>query len=152
MSNLSLNHFGRTFLLGIAIAFSAPTSLALAQDIKTSRDDIRQYQNRLDQIKTADTTRYSSDLSQISSWIDEALILIGKNENDKVKTLAMKIGVYIDYVEASLERDSKMKDAMEAEAELKALKAEYGKLDAMVQQLTAEEEVLQKKLADMTKK
>lgn len=152
MSNFSLNHFGRSLMLGIALAISAPVSLAFAQDIKTSRDDIRQYQNRLDQIKTADTTRYASDLSQISSWIDEALILIGKDENDKVKTLAMKIGVYIDYVEASLERDSKMKDAMEAEAELKALKAEYGKLDAMVQQLTAEEEVLQKKLADMTKK
>ena len=37
-------------------------------------------------------------------------------------------------------------EQMEAESKLKALKAEYGKLEAQVQQLTAEEEILSKKL------
>jgi peptidoglycan hydrolase CwlO-like protein len=90
-------------------------------------------------------------MSQLSSWIDESLILIGKDETDKVRTLSLKIGVYLDFVEASVARDKAMGDAMEAESKLKALKAEYGKLEAQVQQLTAEEEVLQAKLNSMQK-
>ena len=68
------------------------------------------------------------------------------DEGDKVKALSLKIGVYLDFVEASVARDKAMGKAMEAESKLKALKAEYGKLEAQVQQLTAEEEILSKKL------
>ena len=72
--------------------------------------------------------------------------MIGKDEGDKVKALSLKIGVYLDFVEASVARDKAMGKAMEAESKLKALKAGYGKLEAQVQQLTAEEEILSKKL------
>ena len=90
-------------------------------------------------------------MSQIKSWIDESLILIGKDELDKVKGLSMKISVTLDFVEASVARDKAMGKAMEAETKLKALKAEYGKLDALIQQLEAEEDVLTKKLESMKK-
>ena len=48
-------------------------------------------------------------------------------------------------------RDVEMGKAMEAETKLKALKAEYGKLEAQVQQLTAEEDVLKSKADSMKK-
>ena len=142
---------GRSFLLGPALFISLPTVQALAQNIQTYRDEIRQYQNRVEQIKTGDPSRYNSEMSQIASWIDESLILIGKDEVDKVKSLVLKIGVYVDFVEASMARDVAMKGAIEAETQLKALKAEYGKLDAQVQQLTAEESILQEKLNSLKK-
>lgn len=142
---------GRSLLLGLAIFLGLPAVQAFSQDSKTYRDEIRQYQNRMDQIKTGDSARYNTELSQITSWIDESLILIGKDETDKVKTLALKIGVYIDFVEASMARDKAMTEALEAENQLKAIKAEYGKLDALVEQLVAEEEVLQGKLNSMKK-
>ena len=136
---------GRTLAAGILLA-SIPATQVFAQEINVYREEIKQYQNRMDKIKTGETTRYNSELSQISSWIDESLILIGKKEVDQVKALSLKIGVYVDFVEASMARDVAMGEAMEAESKLKALKAEYGKLEAQVQQLTAEKELLQSQL------
>lgn len=141
--------FARALTLGMALSMTLPAGYAAAQDIKVYRDEIRQYQIRVDQLKTQTPTKYNSEMSQLSSWIDESLILIGKDEVEKVSTLALKIGVYVDFVEASVARDKAMNEAMEAESKLKALKAEYGKLEAQVQQLTAEEEVLQAKLDSM---
>ena len=151
MKKLNLSRSVRAMMAGLAIFMSIPAASAFGQDIQVYRDEIRQNQNRMERFKTMDTTRYSSEMSQISSWIDEALILIGKEETEKVKTLSLKIGVYVDFVDASLERDCVMGEAMESESKLKSLKAEFGKLDATVQQLTAEEEVLQNKLASMKK-
>ena len=123
------------------------SGVSLAQDARSYRNDISEYQLRVDKIKTdGDTTRYNSEMSQIASWIDEALILIGRDDAPKVRSLVLKIGVYVDFVEASMKRDAAMNRAVEAESRLKALKAEYGKLEAQVQQLTAEDEVLQSKL------
>ena len=136
----------RALVAGGLLVAVLPFGQAMAQDAKTYRDSIKQYQIRADQLKSESTARYNSEMSQISSWIDESLILIGKDEGDKVKALSLKIGVYLDFVEASVARDKAMGKAMEAESKLKALKAEYGKLEAQVQQLTAEEEILSKKL------
>ena len=113
---------GRTLAAGILLA-SIPATQVFAQEINVYREEIKQYQNRMDKIKTGETTRYNSELSQISSWIDESLILIGKKEVDQVKALSLKIGVYVDFVEASMARDVAMGEAMEAESKLKALKA-----------------------------
>ena len=151
MKKLNLDRSVRNLMAGLAIFMSIPMASAFGQDLQGYRDSIRQSQNRMERFSTMDTTRYSSEMTQIRSWIDEAMILIGKEETDKVKVLAMKIGVYVDFVDASLERDRVMGEAMEAESKLKSLKAEYGKLEAMVQQLTAEEEVLQGKLSGMKK-
>lgn len=137
--------------LGILICGAIPSTLALAQSATSYRDSLKQYQIRVDQLATESTARYNGEMSQIKSWIDESLILIGKDELDKVKALSMKISVYIDFVESSVARDKAMNKAMEAETKLKALKAEYGKLDAMIQQLAAEEDVLTKKLETMKK-
>ena len=151
MSEKSIGRLGRGVLLGLGIFMSLPVAQSFAEDIRVLRDDVRQYQVRVDRIKTGDTTRYNNEMAQISSWIDEALILIGKEEADKVSSLVLKLGVYIDFVEASMLRDVEMGKAMEAEAKLKALKAEYGKLEAQVQQLTAEEDVLKSKFDSMKK-
>lgn len=154
MAKFQLHFAARTLLLGLGFALALPTAQAFSQDAKTYRDQIRQEQNRFETIKITykdSTARYNSEMSQITSWIDEALILIGKDEIDKVKTLSMKIGVYIDFVDASLKRDVAMKGAMEAESRLKSLKAEHGKLEAQVQQLEAEEAVLQQKLDTIKK-
>lgn len=150
-TKFSIKSFARALTLGLALTIVLPASYAIAQDINVYRDEIRQYQIRVDQLKSQNHTRYNSEMSQLSSWIDESLILIGKDETDKVRTLSLKIGVYVDFVEASVARDKAMGEAMEAESKLKALKAEYGKLEAQVQQLTAEEEVLQTKLDSMKK-
>ena len=151
MSEKNFKRIGRGVLLGLGIFMSIPASQVFAQDIKVLRDDVRQYQVRVEKIKTGDTSRYNTEMSQISSWIDEALILIGKEEKEKVSSLVLKLGVYIDFVEASMLRDVEMGKAMEAETKLKALKAEYGKLEAQVQQLTAEEDVLKSKADSMKK-
>ena len=151
MSEMCFKRLGWGVLLGLGIFMSIPASQVFAQDIRVLRDDIRQYQLRVEKIKTGDTVRYNNEMAQISSWIDEALILIGKEEAEKVSSLVLKLGVYIDFVEASMLRDVEMGKAMEAEAKLKALKAEYGKLEAQVQQLTAEEEVLKSKFDSMKK-
>ncbi len=150
-TNSILKSTGRALMLGLAFTFALPAVQAAAQDIKVYRDEIRQYQIRVDQLKTQAPTQYNSEMAQLSSWIDESLILIGRDETEKVRDLALKIRVYVDFVEASTARDKATSKAVEAESKLKALKAEYGKLDAMVQQLTAEEEVLQAKLNSMKK-
>ena len=142
---------GRTLAVGMLLAV-IPAGHVFAQDINVYREEIKQYQLRVDKVKTGETTRYNSELSQISSWIEEALVLIGKDEKDQVKSLCLKIGVYVDFVEASMARDGAMGKAMEAESKLKALKAEYGKLEAQVQQLTAEKEVLQTQLGSANAK
>jgi len=134
-------------VLSACLGVSLFSGTAMAQDARSYRNDISAYQLRVDKLKMdGDTTRYNSELSQIASWIDEALILIGKDEASQVKELVMKIGVYVDFVDASMQRDVAMGKAMEAESRLKALKADYGKLEAQVQQLAAEEEVLNSKL------
>ena len=80
MSEKNFKRIGRGVLLGLGIFMSIPASQVFAQDIKVLRDDVRQYQVRVEKIKTGDTSRYNTEMSQISSWIDEALILIGKEE------------------------------------------------------------------------
>lgn len=151
MANFNLRATAGSLFLGVLLSAACPAINAFAQDIQTCRSEIQHHQNRVDQLKIEDVSRYNSEMAQISSWIDEALILIGKDEAKKVKTLSIKIGVYIDFVNASLERDKAMGRAIEAEGKLKALKAEFGKLDAQIQQLAAEEEVLQNKLASLKK-
>ena len=150
-TNSILKSTCRALMLGLAFTFVLPAVQAAAQDIKVYRDEIRQYQIRVDQLKAQAPSQYNSEMSQLSSWIDESLILIGRDETEKVRDLALKIRVYVDFVEASTARDKATSKAVEAESKLKALKAEYGKLEAMVQQLTAEEEVLQAKLNSMKK-
>lgn len=135
------------YLMGAGLCVMLFSGSAMAQDARSYRNDISAYQLRVDKIKMdGDTTRYNSELSQIASWIDEALILIGRDDANKVKELVVKIGVYVDFVDASMKRDVALGKALEAESKLKALKAEYGKLEAQVQQLAAEEEVLQSKM------
>lgn len=131
--------------LGSAIFFAVPATV-YGQEASAYRDTIRQYQLRYDQLKADASSRYNADMSQIASWIDESLILIGKNEGEKVKSLSTRLGVYVDFVESSVARDKAMGAAMEAESKLKALKAEYGKLEAQVQQMAAEEEKLSQQL------
>lgn len=134
---------------GLLLAF-LPTTQALGQGAGTYRSQIDQYQIRVDQTKRmGDTARYEAELSQIKSWIDESLILIGKDELSTVKEIVMKIGVYVDFVEASMARDKAMGEALEAESKLKSLKSEYGALEAQVQQMTAEKDLLQKQLDEL---
>ncbi len=147
----SMKSFAKSVAAGLILCAALPASAALAQSATSQRDAIKQYQIRVDQLSNESTARYSGDMSQIKSWIDESLILIGKDELGKVKSLSMKIAVTLDFVESSVARDRAMGKAMEAESKLKTLKAEYGKLDAQIQQLAAEEEVLTKKLESMKK-
>ncbi len=147
----SMKSFAKSVAAGLILCAALPASAALAQSAASQRDAIKQYQIRVDQLSNESTARYSGDMSQIKSWIDESLILIGKDELGKVKSLSMKIAVTLDFVESGVARDRAMGKAMEAESKLKTLKAEYGKLDAQIQQLAAEEEVLTKKLESMKK-
>lgn len=150
MSNLKLALKG-LMVCGF-LTMALPATHAFAQDANVLRDSIRQYQTRVDVLNGESTSRYNGEMSQIKSWIDESLILIGKDELKKVHAISEKLDVYIDFVEAAVARDKAMSAAMEAESKLKALKAEYGKLDAQVQQLTAEEALMTEKLNAMQKK
>ena len=143
-----IKKFGMGLLLG-AFLVVAGQSLAFADDVSSYRESIHKYQDRMNELSSKDTGRYNSEMSSISEWIEQALIMIGKNELTQVKSLVVKAGVYLDYVEVSVKKDEAMGKAMTAESSLKALKAEYGKLEAEVQQLEAEEEVLTKKLESM---
>lgn len=145
-----IKKLGMGLLLG-AFFVTAGQSLAFADDVSSYRESIHKYQDRMNSLTAKDTGRYNSEMSTISEWIEQALILIGKNELSQVKSLVVKTGVYLDYVEVSVQKDEAMGQAMTAETELKALKAEYGKLEAAVQQLEAEEDVLTKKLESIQK-
>ena len=145
-----LKKLGMGLLLGTCLLMAGQTS-AMAQDINDYRESIRDYQTRMDKLKLTVTSRYNSEMESISEWIEQSLILIGKNELNKVNSLVVKTGVYLDYVEASVAKDAARGEAMTAETELKARKAEYGKLEAEVQQLEAEAELLTKQLDAMKK-
>jgi len=151
MAKFNLRAAAGSLFFGVLLTAAVPAVNAFAQDIQTCRAEIQQHQKRVEKLKVEDVSRYNNEMSKISSWIEEASVLIEKNEAKKVKTLSVKIGVYIDFVAASIERDKVMRNATEAESKLKAIKAEYGKLDAQIQQLVAEEEVLQEKLASLKK-
>lgn len=145
-----MKQIGLGILVGTGLWMAGQTAV-MAQDTTEYRDAIRDYQTRMDKLKANATTRYNSEMESISEWIEQSLILIGKNEMSKVNSLVVKTGVYIDYVEANLAKDAAMGEAMTAETELKALKAEYGKLEAEVQQLEAESQLLSKQLESMKK-
>ncbi len=144
-----IRKFGLVLLLGFGLSIVGGTS-AFADDIASYRESIHDYQARLSKLKTQDPLKYSSEMASVSEWIEQALILIGRNELQQVKSLVVKSGVYLEYIEVSIAKDAKLVEALNAETELKALKAEYGKLEAEVQQLEAEESLLTKKIESMT--
>jgi len=146
MAGITLGRFGRGLLFGSLFMFALPAVEVFAQDTSTFRDEIRRQQIRVDQLKLEESPRYNSEMAEISSWIDEALILIGKGDVAKVRMLVLKSGVYIDYVETNLAKDKAVAAVRDAESRLRALKAEHGKLEAMVQQLSAEADILQQQL------
>lgn len=134
-------------LMALSMGLLLFSGVAFAQDARSYQKDVTEYKARVEKIKSdGDTSRYSSELKQIDSWIDESFMRIGEKDADKVKELVMKIGVYVDFVDASMKRDVAVGRAMEAESRLKTLKSDYGKLEAQVQQLAAEEEVVKTKL------
>lgn len=131
----------------VLLVVSLPT-LASASDGTKERDAVRSYQHRADMLKQTDAKQYASELTSISNWIEEALVLIGKEEVEKVQTLNEKIAVHLDYVEAGLQRDVVVGNAEQSKKKLDELKATQGKLAAEIQQLKAREAKLQ---ADMKK-
>lgn len=141
---------GMGLVVGVCLLMAGQTA-ASAQDISEYRETIRSYQTRVDTLKPVVSSRYNAEMDSISEWIEQSLILLGKDDLKTVKSLAVKTGVYLDYVEAGLAKDAAMGEAMTAETELKSLKAEYGRLEAEVQQLEAEYELLNKQLESMKK-
>ncbi|MCL2326605.1 MAG: hypothetical protein FWC40_08955 [Proteobacteria bacterium] len=146
MAGISLGRLSRGLLFGSLFMFTLPAAAVFAQDTSTFRDEIRRQQIRVDELKREEIPRYNSEMAEISSWIDEALILIGRGNVPQVRMLVLKSGVYIDYVEANLARDRAVAGARDAESRLRALRADHGKLEAMVQQLSAESEILRQQL------
>lgn len=151
MNKRKLSQSGRVCVLGLLFFLCLPMVSAFSQTGTMYRDEIKRHQNRVEQIGSEGSSKYQSEMSQVSSWIDEALILIDKNELANVKGLVLKAGVYIDYVEASVLRDRASAGARDAESRLRSLKADYGKLEAIVQQLSAEETLLKKQLEELNK-
>ena len=85
----SFKAVAKSLVMGLLICVAVPATAAVAQSASSYRDTIKQYQIRIDQLSSESTTRYNGDMSQIKSWIDESLILIGKDELNKVKGLSM---------------------------------------------------------------
>lgn len=151
MNKRKMSRAGRVCVLGLLLSLCLPIASAFSQTAAVYRDEIRQQQKKVEQIALEDSPKYHSEMAQVASWIDEALILIDKKDLSKVKNIVLKAGTYIDYVEASLLRDKANTAAVDAETRLRSLKADHGKLEAVVQQLSAEEAMLKKELEGLKK-
>ena len=75
----SFKAVAKSLVMGLLICVAVPATAAVAQSASSYRDTIKQYQIRVDQLSSESTTRYNGDMSQIKSWIDESIILIGKD-------------------------------------------------------------------------
>ena len=136
---------------GLALA-AGLSSQAFAQDIPTVRDELSRYRAQVERMQTVDTSKYSAEMSQIRSWLSEGDAQVASEDADAARNTAMRIGVYLEYVDTAMARDIVEGDAVAEEEKLKALRAEYGKIEAEVQQLQAEQDVLDQKLKSLTQK
>ncbi|MFA5624903.1 MAG: hypothetical protein WC966_07600 [Bradymonadales bacterium] len=141
--------FGRIIAalgFGALLSVSLPSAMVFAQDGVKVREDVRNNQKRLDSLRADSSGRYVAEMTAISNWIEEALVRVGKNEISAARSLNIKTVVYLDYVDASLKKDTAVQMAGALELEANAVKAEKGKLEAAVQTLLAEEKLLQEQL------
>lgn len=144
MLRKNIHKFGKMLML-LLLLVGLPT-LASADDGAKHREEVRSYQNRADMLKQADAKQYATELTKVSGWIEEALVLIGKEEFGKVKVLNERIGLYLRYIEVGLERDATVAKAKHTKEKLDKLKAAQGKLSAEIQQLKAREVKLQEQM------
>lgn len=148
----SLKWIVRTAIPAVAFVIGLGASQVFAQDTNTFREEIRHYQERIQTMKTLDTTAYQAEMEQVRVWLDEAEREIAEQDTAKLKNTTMRIGVYLEYVETASRRDKVLSEVTAEEEKLKALRAEYGRLDAEIAQLEAEQESLSKKLESLTQK
>ena len=125
----------------LMFAFALPL-VANAQEGTKYREEIRTFQNKLDEVKKSETSKYTSEISQIDNWINEALVKIGQEDYSTTRSLNIKTAVYLDYVKAGIKRDKIKIKQKEVEDALAKLKTEKGTLEAEVQQLAAQEKKL----------
>jgi chromosome segregation ATPase len=127
-----------------------PAMQAFGQDLQTSRDEIRRYQSQVERMQTVDTSKYKAEMQQIEVWLRQAESQIAEKDAQGAHNTALRIGVYLEYVDTAMARDIVIGDAEKEEIKLRALRADYGKLEAEVQQLQAEQDKLNQKLESLT--
>lgn len=141
-----------SLILGSVCLFSLPCLNAFAQDSSALKSELVALKASYDIVRSDAGDRYASDLKEVSNWLDESPVRIEKGEYKTAQLINTKASVYLDYVAANLQKDVAVAEADAAENKLREIKAEHGRLEAEVQQLQAEETLLQEELNKITKK
>lgn len=133
-------------LLVVLVALCAFAADALADDAARMRDQHKQYNQQMVQLREDPmTANFRGELDQVDKWLQEALVQVGKEEFKAVEALFRRAEVQLAYVEAS-------SVLVAATAEADGLETQLGEMKARANELKTELEALEKKEADLKAK
>lgn len=145
-----LHHDRKGFLLvlGALLALLVMPSMASADDAQGYREQISQHNQRIVKLRAAESaTKMAADLNQTQSWLDEALVQVGKEEYNAVKALLRRAEVQLDYIEMELELSQLKAKADAKEAEFMEVQTRAGQLSNEIETLKTKETSLQNQIS-----
>jgi len=120
---------------------------AQAQDAQRYRDEISQYNQRLEALRNNDhASSMKSEMDSVKKWLEEALVQVGKERYEAVKGLLRRAEVQIDYVEAQAAYLAAKATAEDLEKQLSEAKERTNELENELERMQEKEAKLQKKL------
>lgn len=147
-----MKRFSSFLFFVMVLLFALPCLNAFAQDSSSVKSELASLKARYDNVKIDAGDRYVSEMKEVANWLAESPVRIENGDYAQAQLINTKAAVYLDYVAANLLKDVAVNEADEAEKNLRDIKAEHGKLDAEVQQLQAEEALLQEELKKISGK
>jgi hypothetical protein len=137
--------------LALVTAFVMPGQL-LAEDGVRYREEIKSYSQRAIELtnhKQGD--QLSTEMAQVKTWLDEALVQLGKENFDNVKILVQRARVQVEWGEVFIALLDKRAAANAREAELLEARQALSVAKAELQELENFEAQLQQTIASKSK-
>ncbi|MDX9720629.1 MAG: hypothetical protein RBU37_07770 [Myxococcota bacterium] len=146
-----MRRIGWGALLALVTAFVMPGQL-LAEDGVRYREEIKSYSQRAIELtnhKQGD--QLSTEMAQVKTWLDEALVQLGKENFDNVKILVQRARVQVEWGEVFIALLDKRAAANAREAELLEARQALSVAKAELQELENFEAQLQQTIASKSK-
>ncbi len=145
--------------LSLLLSFLVATSLlcfsageASAQDAARFREEIRQHQQRILELRKADTQeRMAAELTQAANWLDESLVQVGKNQVNTVRDILRRVEVQLDFAASQINLESIRLRADNREEDLRQATAAHKTILFEIDQLTSQEKQLQDDITKVQK-
>ncbi|PIW01883.1 MAG: hypothetical protein CO108_09425 [Deltaproteobacteria bacterium CG_4_9_14_3_um_filter_63_12] len=145
---LHCDYKGFLLILGAFLTLLVLPSLAAADEAQGYREQISQYNQKVVKLRASENAaQMTADLNQTQSWLDEALVQVGKEEYNAVKALLRRAEVQLDYIEMELELSQMKAKADAKEAEFMEVQTRAGQLSNELDELTAKEALLQNQVS-----